>query len=215
MPQTCSVCKSKRLADIDGELIRNRALRSIAKQFRVSPASLFRHKQHLSDKLTLAKEHQDALSAESLLAEMGELKSKLRIGLDDAAKNRNAPGFVAFARELRQTLESYFDLTERMAARTDGNDNQAMTVEIRTLGLPDTCPYCGEHIDHIVRRCCREGDFHSWSQQRPSPPSDSISKSKGGRALAQNGPPARQADSEENMLTRAMASPWFPAPQTG
>jgi hypothetical protein len=151
MPQTCSVCRSKRLADIDGELIRNRPLRSIARQYRVSPASLFRHKQHLPDKLALAKQHQDTLSAESLLAEMRELKSRLRSGLDEAGKSGNAAGFVAFARELRQTLESYFDISERVAEKARANGQ----VDIRVVYGDDghktagrnVCEACGQIID--------------------------------------------------------------------
>ena len=74
-------------------------------------------KAHLPDKLALAKQGQETLSAESLLAEMANVKARLRRGLEQAEKAENAPAFVAFARELRQSLESYFDMSERLAER--------------------------------------------------------------------------------------------------
>jgi hypothetical protein len=48
---------------------------------------------------------------------MADLKNRLRGGLEQAEKGENAPAFVAFARELRQSLESYFAISERVAER--------------------------------------------------------------------------------------------------
>jgi hypothetical protein len=151
MPQTCSVCRSKRLANIDAELIARQPLRSIAKQYRVSSASLFRHKRHLSDKLALAKQHQDTVSAENLLAEMGDLKARLRRGLEQAEKAANAAAFVAFARELRQTLEAYFDISERVAEKTSANSEVRLRVvygdKQKTGPERNVCERCGQVLD--------------------------------------------------------------------
>jgi hypothetical protein len=86
---------------------------------------VFRHKDgHLPEKLTLAKRHQETLSAEGLLAEMADLKSRLRNGLDQAERAGNMAAVVAFAREQRQCLEAYFDMADRIATKiritTDG-----------------------------------------------------------------------------------------------
>jgi len=50
--------------------------------------------------------------------------------LAQAERTGNAAGFLAFAREYRQTLESYFDITERMAERggTGGTGEVAVHV---------------------------------------------------------------------------------------
>jgi hypothetical protein len=125
MPRTCSLCKSQRRSEIEAELIRGEAYRGIAKQYGCSPSAVFRHKNgHLPEKLTLAKRHQETLSAEGLLAEMAELNSRLRNGLDQAERAGNMAAFVAFAREHRQCLESYFEMADRIANKvrltTDG-----------------------------------------------------------------------------------------------
>ena len=118
MPRTCSICKSQRRSEIEAELIRGEAYRSIAKQYGCSAPAVLRHKNgHLPEKLTLAKRHQETISAEGLLAEMAGLKSRLRNGLDQAERAGNMAAFVAFAREHRQCLESYFDMADRIASK--------------------------------------------------------------------------------------------------
>jgi hypothetical protein len=143
MPRTCSICKSKRRSEIEAELIRGEAYRSVAKQHGCSAPSVFRHKNgHLPEKLSLAKRHQETLSAEGLLAEMAELKSRLRNGLDQAERAGNMAAFVAFAREHRQCLESYFDMSERIASKVGG-------------AIPDR-PGLAEIIAEARRRVGRE-----------------------------------------------------------
>ena len=137
MPQTCSVCRSNRRSDIDGELISQSPLRNIAARYHVSLAALFRHKQsHLPQKLALAKQHQDTLSAENLLTEMADLKDRLRRGVEQAEKQANPAAFCAFAREFRQTLESYFAISEKIAqkARESGGDDNKLVIEVRRIG---------------------------------------------------------------------------------
>jgi hypothetical protein len=148
MPQTCSICKSKRLAEMNRELIAGTSCRDIARRYKHSKTAVNRHKQaHLPASLQLARDRENVLSAEHLLAEMAELKDHLRRGLEQAERARNPAAFVSFARELRQCLESYFSISERIAerARTDGE------VEIRvTYNTPDgkpftyplPCPHC-------------------------------------------------------------------------
>lgn len=136
MPQTCSICRNKRVSEIDRELILRRPFRNIAERYSVSATALFRHKQHLPEKLALAKKNQDALSAEGLLADLADLKCRLRRGLERAEKAENAPAFVAFARELRQALESYFTISERVAEKTrTPEDASAVQIEAVYQGI--------------------------------------------------------------------------------
>ena len=121
MPRTCSICKSKRRSEIEAELIRGEAYRTVAKQYGCSAPSVFRHKNgHLPEKLTLAKRHRETLSAEGLVGEMAGLKTRLQYGLEQAEKGGNAAAFVAFAREFRQCLESYFEMADRIASKVGG-----------------------------------------------------------------------------------------------
>jgi hypothetical protein len=118
--RTCSVCKSKSVRRINLELIGGTSYRDIAGQFRLSKTAVARHKQaHVPEKLALARNHREALSAESLLEEMADMKDRLRRGLEQAEAAQNPVAFIAFAREFRQCLESYFDISARMADRTE------------------------------------------------------------------------------------------------
>jgi len=112
-------------------------LRNIAEHFHVSTTALFRHKRsHLPQKLALAKQHKETLSAENLLTEMADLKDRLRRGVEQAEATANPAAFVAFARELRQSLESYFAISEKIAqnARGSGGDGNRLVIEVRDLG---------------------------------------------------------------------------------
>jgi hypothetical protein len=73
--------------------------------------------RHLPERLSLAKQNQDVLGAENLLAEMADLKDRLGRGMEQAESAGNSVAFVAFARAFRQCLESYFAISERVAER--------------------------------------------------------------------------------------------------
>ena len=119
MPRTCSVCRSNGVSEIDREFDLRTAIPKHSVRYSMSAAAVLRHKQaHLPQKLALAKQGQETLSAESLLAEMADVKARLRRGMEQAEKAENASAFVAFAREHRQSLESYFAISERVAERT-------------------------------------------------------------------------------------------------
>ena len=107
-----------------------------------------RHKQaHLPASLQLAREHENVLSAEHLLAEMSELKDRLWRGLEQAETARNPAAFVSFAREFRQCLESYFHISEGIADKARANGKVEIHVVYDTPdGKPFTyplpCPHC-------------------------------------------------------------------------
>lgn len=146
MPRSCTICTNTRRAEIESELVAGQPLRGIAAQHRVSASALFRHHHScVPQELALARQHQDTLSAETLLGEMAELKNKLRAGLEQAEQAGNAPAFVAFARELRQSLEAYFGMASAIAALA-ARDRGTEEVERLTIPLPsfdeDTTESC-------------------------------------------------------------------------
>src|SRR5262249_37050651 len=106
-----------------------------------SSTALFRHRQaHLPASLELARDRENVLSAEHLLAEMSELKDRLRHGLEQAEAAGNPVAFVSFAREIRQCLESYFTISERIAEKARTNTE----VEIHIVyDTPDGKPLGG------------------------------------------------------------------------
>lgn len=148
MPQSCSVCKSKRLAAINRELIAGTSCRDIAGRYRLSKTAVNRHKQaHVPASLKLARDRENVVSADHLLEEMIELKNRLWRGLEQAEKARNPAAFVTFARELRQCLESYFSIYERIADRARTNGEVQIRVTYNTpdgkpFTYPSACPHC-------------------------------------------------------------------------
>ena len=111
--------------------------------------------------LTLAKRHQDALSAESLLDEMAHLKAQLRSGLDQAEAAGNPQAFLGFSREYRATLEAYFTISERMAEKAQGPGS------LTQKGIQDLC-----HIVGIA--LCRLFWAQGGSRPRASAPPEPV-----------------------------------------
>lgn len=151
MPRNCRVCSHTKRQEIEVALLSSQSVREISALFRVSEDSLQRHKQsHLSDKLAKAHEAKEVLDAHSLLREMSELRDKLSRGLDAAEQSGSAGGVVAFGRELRNTLEAYFKITDRMAERaTESGEPELMRFQIVEIGAPDECPHCGKPVKPV------------------------------------------------------------------
>ncbi len=155
MPRTCSLCLHPNRLQIDRALLNGTAFRLVSKQFGTSISALSRHRAHLATAIEQAAERKEINMGDNLLAELQQLKNRLRSGLTEAENQRSSAGIVAFSREYRQTLETYFSITEKMAdraAKADAKDN-AMVVRIvhvgessGVVGAPILCPHCGEKI---------------------------------------------------------------------
>jgi hypothetical protein len=151
MPRVCTICSHPQKQEIDRAIIGGQSCREIGALFGVSPDAIQRHRtDHLPDKLVKAHDAEEVLSADALLAEMDRLRETLRNGLQAAEAAGSGAAIVSFAREYRAALESLFDITERIAARTGENDGPALKVVVERVGLPDTCPHCGKPIEPVV-----------------------------------------------------------------
>lgn len=90
----CKICQHEERPRIDGLLVGDASCRDIAGRFRLSKTGVSRHKRnHVPESLELAKQNQDALNADSLLAEMADLKRRLRRVLDQAKEAGNPVAF--------------------------------------------------------------------------------------------------------------------------
>ncbi len=152
MPRPCAVCCHQKREEIERALISKQSVREISALFRVSEDSLQRHKQtHFSDKLAKAVNAKEVLEADSLLQEMSELRDKLRHGLAEAELAGSGAGVVAFSRELRNTLESYFQIQDRMAQRKiESGEGKHMHVVVETSVAPTICPHCGKPLAPVT-----------------------------------------------------------------
>lgn len=148
MPRICTICSHAERQAIDEALVSGAAIRKTAALYRVSEDSLQRHKrEHLPDKLVKAQQAREIFGADRLLNEMTQLRDKLWTGLAEAERAGSGAGVVAFAREYRNTLESYFNIADRIAQRQGDGNEPALTVRIERVGLSETCPHCGNAIE--------------------------------------------------------------------
>jgi len=81
MPRTCSICAHEDRAEIESALVGGTPYRKIAERFSLSQAALSRHKSgHLPEKLTKAKDAEEAAEADALLSQIRQLQeTTLRI----------------------------------------------------------------------------------------------------------------------------------------
>ena len=104
MPQSCTVCRNPERFAIDAALVQNESLRHIAKHFRTTPASLYRHRKHLPLELTQAKQAQDVACATTLLDRVQSLMARLESIAEQAQKDRAWAAAVGAVREVRNCL---------------------------------------------------------------------------------------------------------------
>ncbi|MBT9171744.1 MAG: hypothetical protein DDT21_00113 [Syntrophomonadaceae bacterium] len=77
MPQTCRVCKHKRVEEINRELLEGETLRNIAEKFSTSTTALHRHKtEHIPASMVLSQGAREAARADTLLEQVSALRDK-------------------------------------------------------------------------------------------------------------------------------------------
>jgi hypothetical protein len=114
-------------------LVRGVAFRHIALHHHLSTTALQRHKKsHLPQKLALVERHQQTLSAERLLEQMADLMARLWRGLDASEKANSPAALVAFAREVRQCLESYSGISNASRLIQGGTSEGTLAERVAT-----------------------------------------------------------------------------------
>ena len=76
MPRTCLACSSSNRAEIDKALVAGQPLRNIAERVSISPPSLLRHKQHVSQAIVKAADQQQESRGLNLLEEAERVRCK-------------------------------------------------------------------------------------------------------------------------------------------
>src|SRR6516164_9108315 len=110
MPQTCTVCRSKKRREIDAALIAGQPLRDIARQYGLSKDSASRHRSH---HLTAALAQAEEIKHEDLVGEIRDLKKRLWRGLSRVEAAGNDPATIAYVRELRGITDQLLALKEK------------------------------------------------------------------------------------------------------
>jgi len=105
MPRVCTVCNHPSKVEIDRMLVEGEPYRSIAKQFSLSDATVYRHKSHLNGTLLKAKEVREIAQADNLLEQVRNLQKRalnILSKTEEAEDWRAATGAI---REARGCLE--------------------------------------------------------------------------------------------------------------
>jgi len=105
MPRVCTACNHPSKVEIDKMLVEGEPYRSIAKQFSLSDAAVYRHKSHLNGTLLKAKEAKEIAQADNLMEQITNLQSRalnILSKTEEAEDWRAATGAI---REARGCLE--------------------------------------------------------------------------------------------------------------
>ena len=121
MARTCSICTHQERQAIDRALVVGTSLRDIAGQFGVSKSALHRHRAHIPEALTMAKEAEEAARADDLLAEVVELQNRAVSILDRAEKAGQLQTALNGIREARRCLKLLAQLQGELYERKEVN----------------------------------------------------------------------------------------------
>jgi len=117
MSRVCTVCSHPKVSEINEALLGSEAYRSIAKRFGASQSAMYRHQQeHLPQVLVKAKDAAELLSADNLLARVGELEVEAR----RIAKKAEDAGDLKTALSGIRELSRIVELMAKLTGRPDG-----------------------------------------------------------------------------------------------
>jgi transposase len=113
MPRTCLACSSPEREAIDKALVAGEPFRNIAKHVSISPAALFRHKNHVANAIGKAQAQHEERIGESLLDEMRRVQRKAWELLARTEAEGDHRGGIVALREVRECLESLGEMLEK------------------------------------------------------------------------------------------------------
>ena len=129
MPPKCTICTHKKRNEIDSALVNgSESLRSIAKQYETTAASLKRHKDsgHIHQKIAKAQNAKDATEGSDLFVQVQDLSSRALSILAQAEGTGDLRTACAAIREVRGTLE----LLLKVSGELKGNQTNVQIVTV-------------------------------------------------------------------------------------
>lgn len=119
----CSICEHEKVNEINEALIAGEAYRNISERFSVSRAALSRHKnQHIPAALAKAEEAREVVRADSMLAQVTDLRDKALSILTKAERAGELRTALHGIREARSCLE--------LLAKLQGELRQDVTITV-------------------------------------------------------------------------------------
>ena len=134
MPQFCSVCRHPEKLAIEGAVLRNEPLRSIAQRLGTSPWAIHRHKKHLPKQLAEARHAEQVAEATGLLNRVEALLAEAEKIAAAAKESRDWSAATSALREARSCLELLGRL--RGELQTGTNVKVAVGVQVNPRETP-------------------------------------------------------------------------------
>jgi hypothetical protein len=120
MPQTCTICRHQRQAEINEMLVAGKSLRNIAQRFGTSATALHRHKKHLAQHLVEAKEAAQAADADTLLDRVKQLLTDAQRITVQAEQAKQLDIALRGIREVRGVLELLSRVSSELGDKARG-----------------------------------------------------------------------------------------------
>ena len=120
MPRTCLACSSPEREAIDKALVAGEPFRNIAERVSISPAALFRHKNHVASVIGIAQAHHEDRLGETLLDEMRRVQRKAWELLARTEAEGDNRGAIVALREVRECLKSLGEMLAKADAASGG-----------------------------------------------------------------------------------------------
>ena len=115
----CKVCTHPDRDKIDKLLINGHALRKIADQFKLSYASVRRHKMtHIPAKLSKSHDAETATKADALLADLLDLRRRALAALDQAESMIDLRATAPLLGQARQVMETLLEVRGELDRKT-------------------------------------------------------------------------------------------------
>jgi len=156
MPRKCTICEHPKVEEINKALLETQNIAKVAKQYGVNYYPLHRHKEsHLPAELTKAQEAQEVAKADSLLAQVTELRDKALSILDKAEQAGDLRTALQGIKEARGCLELLARLQGELQEQTIVNILiNPQWLSLRTVILQALEPY--PEARQAVARALRE-----------------------------------------------------------
>jgi hypothetical protein len=121
MPRTCLACSSPEREAIDKALVVGESFRNIAERVSISPAALFRHKNHVASAIGKAQTQHEERLGETLLDEMRRVQRKAWELLARTESDGDHRGSIVALREVRECLESLGEMLAKADMASGGS----------------------------------------------------------------------------------------------
>jgi transposase len=125
MSRTCLACSSPEREAIDKALVAGESFRNIAERVSISPAGLFRHKNHVANAIGKAQAQHEERLGETLLDEMRRVQRKAWELLARTESDGDHRGSIVALREVRECLESLGEMLAKADAVNGGSAHEA------------------------------------------------------------------------------------------